>query len=68
MATWVLVCKNCNGAFPYSLVPDTLACLPSRPAFPAQGEKHKCPHCRTKSTYQTLDLRFQNGRWSCPAR
>jgi hypothetical protein len=68
MATWVLDCKNCNGVFPYSLVPDALACLPSRPAFPAQGEKRKCPHCKTKSTYRLFDLRFQNGRWSPPVR
>jgi primosomal protein N' len=68
MATWVLDCKNCDEAFPYSLAPDTLACRPFRPAFPAQGEKRKCPHCGTKSIYQTLDLRFQNGRWNRPVR
>jgi hypothetical protein len=68
MAIWVFDCKNCSEAFPYSLVPDVLACPPSRPAFPAQGEKRKCPHCRTKSTYQPFDLRFQNGRWSRPVR
>ena len=66
MATWVFDCKNCSEAFPYSLVPDVLACPPSRPAFPPQ--ERECPHCRTKATYQPFDLRFQNGRWSRPVR
>jgi hypothetical protein len=68
MATWVLDCKNCSETFPYSLVPDTLASLPSRPAFRPKGEERTCPHCRTKSTYEPFDLRFQNGRWSRPVR
>jgi hypothetical protein len=68
MATWVLDCKNCGEAFPYSLVPDVLACPRSLPAFPPRGEKRKCLHCRTKSTYQPCDLRFQNGRWGRPVR
>jgi hypothetical protein len=45
----------------YSLIPDILFDyhLPSRPAFPAEGST-RVPQCKTKSTYQPLDLRFQN--------
>ncbi len=62
MASWLLDCKNCREAFPYSLMPDTLAdyYLPSRPVFPANGRERQCPHCKTKSTYEPFDLRFQN--------
>jgi hypothetical protein len=62
MASWLLDCKNCSNPFAYSLIPDTLADyhLPSRPVFPAVGRERECPHCKTKSTYQQTDLRFQN--------
>jgi hypothetical protein len=60
MASWLLDCKTCNEAFTYSLIPDTLL-LPSPPAFPPQGRERECPHCKTKSTYQPFELRFQNG-------
>ena len=62
MACWVLDCKNCSEAFTYSVVPDTLTnyYLPSPPAFLPQGRERECPHCKTKSTYQQADLRFQN--------
>ena len=63
MANWFLNCKNCNEAFIYSLIPDILTDyhLPSRPVFPAAGRERECPNCKTKSTYQQTDLRFQNG-------
>ncbi len=60
MARWLLDCKNCSEAFTYSLIPDTLY-LPSRPVFPAEGRERECLHCKTKSTYHLIDLRFQNG-------
>jgi hypothetical protein len=62
MASWLLDCKNCSKPFVYSLIPDRLADyhLPSRPVFPAVGRERECPHCKTKSTYQQTDLRFQN--------
>ena len=63
MASWLLNCKNCSKPFAYSLISNTLAeyHLPSRPVFPAVGRERECPHCKTKSTYQQSDLRFQNG-------
>jgi hypothetical protein len=62
MASWLLNCKNCREAFPYSVVPDMHPgyYLPSPPAFPPQGRERQCPNCKTKSTYQQTDLRFQN--------
>jgi hypothetical protein len=30
--------------------------------FPAVGRERECPNCKTKSTYQQADLRFENGR------
>jgi hypothetical protein len=62
MASWLLDCKNCSEAFAYSVVPDTLNdyYLPSPPAFPVGGRERECPHCKTKSTYQQTELRFQN--------
>ena len=62
MAYWVLDCKSCNRVFTYSVVPDTLAdyYLPSPPAFPIEGRERECPNCKTKSTYQQADVRFQN--------
>lgn len=62
MASWLLDCKNCRETFTYSLVPDmqTGFYLPSPPPFPPQGRERECPHCKTKSTYQQTDLRFQN--------
>ncbi len=64
MASWLLDCKNCHEAFPYSLIPDTLAeyYLPSRPVFPPEGRERECPNCKTKFTYHLIDLRFKNGR------
>jgi hypothetical protein len=66
MASWLLNCRNCGEAFAYSLVPDTPTdyYLPSPPAFPLQGRERECPHCKTKSSYHPLDLRFQNERCS----
>jgi hypothetical protein len=62
MASWLLNCKNCSKPFAYSLISNTLTDyhLPSRPVFPAVGRERECPHCKTKSTYQQTDLRFQN--------
>ena len=59
MASWLLDCKNCNEAFTYSFVPETL--FPSRPPFPPEGQERDCPYCKNKSTYEQIDLRFQNG-------
>jgi hypothetical protein len=63
MANWLLDCKNCSEAFAYSVVPDTLNdyYLPSPPAFPVGGRERERPHCKTKSTYYLIDLRFKNG-------
>ena len=59
MASWILDCKHCSQAFAYSLIPDTYH-LPSRPVFPALGRERECPHCKAKSTYHPIDLRFKN--------
>ncbi len=62
MASWSLACKNCNKAFAYSQIGDTIPefFMPSRPEFPPEGVERECPNCKAKATYQSNELRYQS--------
>lgn len=62
MASWSLACKNCNKAFAYSQIGDTLSefFIPSRPEIPPEGVERECPSCKAKAIYKRNELRYQS--------
>ena len=62
MASWSLACKNCNKAFAYSEIGDTLSefFIPLRPEFPPEGVERECPHCKDKAIYQRNELTYRS--------
>jgi hypothetical protein len=60
MASWAVVCTNCNSRIPYSQVTERDLAeffFPSRPEVPSDAAI-TCPKCQTVVSYVRTDLRY----------
>jgi hypothetical protein len=70
MPSWMLRCPKCSFKFPHSTIASEAIeqayrdpfRVVSRPAMPADGEKHSCPNCKSDSVFRPFELFYIDDR------
>jgi predicted Zn-ribbon and HTH transcriptional regulator len=64
MPSWMLRCPKCSFKFPHSTIASEILeqafrdpfRVVSRPTMPADGEKRRCPNCKSASVFRPFEL------------
>jgi DNA-directed RNA polymerase subunit RPC12/RpoP len=70
MPSWMLRCPKCSFKFPHSTIASEALeqahrdpfRVVARPAIPTEGEKRRCPSCKSESLFRPFELFYIEDR------